>query len=171
MLYFYFLVASASGKWCFLLILWTFFCVFCVFCIYIMVTLLRLFGFGCTVPCLLWSKKCFLMPPMVEEKNFSYASYGPRKASLCLIRRGFTCAGFSLFYNFTIFYFVLLVGLTSAEYFHPSYFLYITNDLFFTCFSWKWSLSAWWQLFLAATVVSTVLPFLEKWQFCLTATV
>ena len=91
-------------------------------------------------------RKNFLMPPMVEEKAF-----------LCLIRRRFTCAGFSLFYNVAIFYFVLLVGLTSAEYFHPSYFfLYITSNLFltcFACFSWNWSFSAWWQLFLAATVV------------------
>ena len=88
----------------------SFFWVF--FFVYIMVILLRLFGFGCTVSYFLWSKKSFLMPPMVEEVRFSYASYGRRKASLCLIRRGFTCAGFSLFYNFTIFF---LVGLILGE--------------------------------------------------------
>ena len=103
--------------------------------------LVAAFWFGCTVSCLLWSNKCFLMPPMVEEM-FSYASYGRRNAFLCLIRRRFTCAGFSLFYNFTILFFWFVGGtysasifwscslgwLTSAEYFHPSYFLYITND-------------------------------------------
>ena len=98
-----------------------------VFCIYIMFSLFQFFVLFAHFLCLLWSK------------NF-----------LCLIRWRSICAGFSLFYRVSVFYFCFVGGtypgkiqhqyfgyavwvdFISAEYFHPSYFLYIITlfDLF-----------------------------------------